>query len=240
MNINAEPEGAFPYKKPTLEIKEKYKHLFQENIKISDSYLKLIFDKILSSLLLLFALPILMLLKILYYLEGILISENKGNLFFYYYAVSKGRKFKKYKIRIIKEKFIDKDLAKKGEWMAYSNEWKADARTFMGTFVKKYYLDEIPQIWNIFIGDMSFVGPRPLSVMHYTRDLSQGNVTRKIIKGGLLGLGHIMKGTKSFGDPTYEYIYANHCYRNEAISLLLLDIKILFKGLWLVLKGGGH
>ena len=37
-------------------------------------------------------------------------------------------------------------------------------------------------------GDMSIVGPRPLSVLHYERDLAQGNVTRFLIKGGLLGL----------------------------------------------------
>ena len=43
---------------------------------------------------------------------------------------------------------------------------------------------------------MSIVGPRPLSVLHYERDKAQGNVTRSLLKGGLLGLGHINKGTK--------------------------------------------
>ena len=54
---------------------------------------------------------------------------------------------------------------------------------------------------------MSFVGPRPLSIIHYERDLAQGNVSRKLIKGGLLGFGHIHKGTSEMGNPQFEYEY---------------------------------
>ena len=54
---------------------------------------------------------------------------------------------------------------------------------------------------------MSIVGPRPLSVLHYERDKAQGNVTRSLLKGGLLGLGHINKGTAEMGNSMYEYEY---------------------------------
>ncbi len=47
------------------------------------------------------------------------------------------------------------------------------------------------------MGDMFIVGPRP-SPSFIIRDLDQGNVSRKLLKGGLLGLGHIMKGRPDF------------------------------------------
>ena len=59
-----------------------------------------------------------------------------------------------------------------------------------------------------------------MSVLHTERDAEQGNVTRKLIKGGLLGLGHINKGT-SEGNPIYEYEYIDK-YMNAS------DFELLF------------
>lgn len=112
-------------------------------------------------------------------------------MFFYYNAVSGGRIIPKYKIRLIKMKYIEPQGAKRHDWIAFSAEWTPDSRTYVGQFVKKFYLDELPQFWSVLKGDMSVVGPRPLSELHYERDKAQGNVTRFLLRGGLLGLGHI-------------------------------------------------
>ena len=90
------------------------------------------------------------------------------------------------------------------------------------------------------MGDMSIVGPRPLSELHYNRDLLQGNVTRKLLKGGLLGLGHINKGTDEMGKAEYEYEYINNYINESSLSLLKLDLWIIYKGILLIIKGGGH
>ena len=114
-----EPKEAFPYRPPSDEIRAKYSHLFSIDEPISERWLKLLFDKAASLILLSLAAPILLLLKIFYMIEGLLIPENKGPMFFYYYAVSKGRIFRKYKIRLIKMDFIDQELAKEGKWEEY-------------------------------------------------------------------------------------------------------------------------
>lgn len=233
-------DSAFPYQSPNFHIYQKYSYIFFKQFYIHEKFLKLIFDKVASLIFLAITLPIIILLKLAFIIEGVFIPENKGPMFFSYNAVSKGKVFQKYKIRLIKVKSIDSDGAKRGDWIAHSAEWDESSRTYVGSFVKKFYLDEIPQFWNVLRGDMSIVGPRPLAIIHYERDLAQGNVSRKHLKGGLLGLGHIMKGTSDFGNPIYEYEYIDQYMKRSEFGLLWLDLTIILRGIVLIIKGGGH
>lgn len=234
-----EPKEAFPYTKPNKKVLERYSHIFELDNPVPPRLVKNAFDKVFSLIFLILSIPIFTLLKLSYIFEGFLIKENSGPLFFYYWGVSQGKKIKKYKLRIIKEKYIEGGTTNNHDWMSYSKEWDKSARTYTGKLIKKYYLDELPQFYSILKGDMSIVGPRPLSVIHYERDLSQGNVARKFLKGGLLGLGHIRKGTEEFGSPIYEYEYLDMYIKLSALRLLIMDLKIIFKGILLVLKGQG-
>lgn len=235
-----EPKEAFPYKPPTEEIKKKYHELFSVSDPKGVPLPKLVFDKLVAFFILLCCLPVILFLLLFNFFEGLFIPENSGALFFYYNAVSAGKVFRKYKIRLIKEGYIDKELQAKGDWHAFKNEWIPESRTYMGRFVKKFYLDEIPQFYNVLVGDMSIVGPRPLAIHHYERDLAQGNVPRSLIRGGLLGYGHVRKGTPEFGQPVYEYEYAKRYLQYSSGRLLLLDLYIIWKGILVILKGGGH
>lgn len=241
MNLSlVEPKEAFPYKPPTTEVRARYAHIFALQEPLPPRFFKVLFDKVVALILLIVAAPLLLLLKIAYLIEGVLIPENKGPMIFFYWAVSRGRRIPKYKIRLIKMRYIEPIGASKHEWIAFSAEWTPDSRTHLGQFVKKFYLDELPQFWSVLVGDMSIVGPRPLSELHYERDLAQGNITRKLLPGGLLGLGHILKGTPEMGNPEPEYAYIDQYLKRSSLSLLWLDLQIIWKGIRLMIKGGGH
>ncbi|MBU3548030.1 sugar transferase [Polynucleobacter sp. P1-05-14] len=235
-----EPQEAFPYKPPSELIRQKYRHIFLITTPLQPRLFKTLFDKVVATFLLLLSLPILLLLKLAFLIEGWLVPENKGPMFFFYNAVSAGKIIPKYKIRLIKLKYIEPEGAKRGDWVAYSAEWTPDSRTYVGKFVKKFYLDELPQFYSILKGDMSIVGPRPLAILHYERDLAQGNVTRKLLKGGILGLGHINKGTSEMGNPQFEYEYVDQYLKKSSWGLLMLDLWIIWKGALVIIKGGGH
>ena len=177
MSPKSEPEQAFPYRPPSKELRTEYQDIFELRSALKPRLVKLVFDKLVALFGLSVAVPVLFALKIAYLLEGFLIAENRGPLLFFYWGVSAGKRIKKWKIRLIKQKYIDPVGAQNHDWLAYSAEWNEDSRTYVGAFAKKFYLDELPQFWSVLIGDMSVVGPRPLSELHYERDKAQGNVT---------------------------------------------------------------
>ena len=240
MTAIVEPKEAFPYKPPTEEIKQKYQHIFDLKEPLPARFFKTAFDKLVGLVMLIISAPVLLLLKLAYVTEGWLIPENAGPMFFYYWGVSAGKQIPKYKIRLIKQKYIEPEGAKRHDWIAFSAEWTPDSRTHVAEFVKKFYLDELPQFWSVLKGDMSIVGPRPISVLHYERDKAQGNVTRSLLRGGLLGLGHINKGTSEMGNPIYEYNYVDEYLKRSSFGLLMLDLWIIWKGFLVIVKGGGH
>ena len=191
MSENLEPKEAFPYSPPTEEVRLKYQHIFDIDKPLSSRFFKLLFDKVVAFFLLVLAAPILLLLKICYVIEGILVPENAGPMLFYYNAVSAGKIIPKYKIRLIKTKFIDLEGAKRHDWIAYSAEWNSDSRTIMGQIVKRFYLDELPQFWSVLKGDMSIVGPRPMVPKTYAKYTKEAQTTLNTIRPGLTGIGSI-------------------------------------------------
>ena len=83
MQTNFEPKEAFPYKPPTEKIRQKYAHVFLLNDPLPSRLSKTFFDKVVALILLLLSIPILLILKLVFLIEGWLIPENKGPMFFF-------------------------------------------------------------------------------------------------------------------------------------------------------------
>jgi lipopolysaccharide/colanic/teichoic acid biosynthesis glycosyltransferase len=105
--------------------------------------------------------------------------------------------------------------------------------TRVGGFLRKTSLDELPQIWNILRGDMSFVGPRPTSFAPETYDL--WHARRLEVRPGLTGLWQITgRNTTDFDERSRlddQYI------RTRSLGL---DLKILLRTIPEILRQRGH
>ncbi len=110
----------------------------------------------------------------------------------------------------------------------------ADPRiTRVGQFLRRYSLDELPQLWNVLRGEMSLVGPRPHpldDVEHYRLE----HLRRLDVTPGITGLWQVT----ARGDPSFQ--------RNMALDMeyierwsLSLDLWILWKTASVVVHGTG-
>jgi lipopolysaccharide/colanic/teichoic acid biosynthesis glycosyltransferase len=117
---------------------------------------------------------------------------------------------------------------------------KGDERiTPTGNFLRKTRIDELPQLWNVFRGDMNIIGPRPErpEFFHLLCASIPDYSERLLVKPGLTGWAQINNGYADSVDSTrlkqsYDMYYIhNQSYR--------LDFKILLKTIAVVLTGKG-
>jgi putative colanic acid biosysnthesis UDP-glucose lipid carrier transferase len=117
---------------------------------------------------------------------------------------------------------------------------KNDSRiTQVGAFLRKTSLDELPQFFNVFLGNMSVVGPRPHMVKH-TEQYSQiidKYMVRHFIKPGITGLSQVMgyRGDTSDNRKMKARVKVDIFYLEN--WSFLLDMKIIFLTVYNIFKG---
>jgi putative colanic acid biosynthesis UDP-glucose lipid carrier transferase len=111
--------------------------------------------------------------------------------------------------------------------------------TRIGAFMRKTSLDELPQFFNVLIGNMSIVGPRPHMISH-TEEYSQlidKYKSRHLLKPGITGWAQIrgLRGEVKTTEAMLKRVDADVWYLKN--WSFLLDLKIIILTFWITLKG---
>ena len=175
---------------------------------------KRVFDLLVSSLALLLLSPVMLVLSVLVKLT------SKGPVFFAQERMGiDGQLFHMYKFRTMRP-----DAEAEGARFATEGDPR---RTPIGSFLRKTSLDEVPQFWNVLVGDMSLVGPRPerpVFIEEFKKQIPRYHL-RHMVKSGITGWAQIngLRGNTSIKDRIdYDLYYIENWS-------LLFDLKILLR-----------
>ena len=185
---------------------------------------KRIFDIIFSLIGIMFLTPLFVIISLLIKLD------SNGPIFFIQRRIGKnGKIFHLIKFRSMRVNKSDKNTI----------SIKGDNRiTNIGSFLRKYKLDEFPELWNVLVGEMSFVGPRP-DVPGYADKLQGSDREILNLRPGITGMASLKyineeeilskkKNPKKYND---EVIFPDKVRINREYYLnqsIWLDIKIIF------------
>jgi Undecaprenyl-phosphate galactose phosphotransferase WbaP len=195
--------------------------------------------RILDLSLILLAAPYILLFFL--FIMVLIVLDSKGPVFYRQARIGRfGRKFYVYKFRTmvqdadkILKTYLENSPELKKEWLA-THKLKNDPRvTRVGAVLRKLSLDELPQLWNIIVGEMSLVGPRP--IVDDEVEKYGGCFDLYIqVRPGLTGLWQV----SGRNDTTYEQRVELDEYYILNRSLRL-DMEILFKTVAVVLARKG-
>jgi lipopolysaccharide/colanic/teichoic acid biosynthesis glycosyltransferase len=191
---------------------------------VSRPLAKRLLDIVVAAPLLLLAFPVFLLVFVAY----------AGRPFYREPRVSHGRTFGLLKFRTLRRDV----LAGAG---GHARLLEADPAnlTWLGRRVlKPWYLDEVPQLWNILRGDMSLVGPRPWPPHLVEEQRAQGIGYRDEVPAGLTGLAQLSKGSQQ-RYAELDVAYIDRCRTLSSWALVRYDLEILARTVGVIARGEG-
>ncbi len=192
---------------------------------------KHIFDLIVSATLLVVLSPLLALIAIV-----IRISSGSPVLYEWNVIGIDGRPFRGFKFRtmVANADQMKQELLDRNEMHGPVFKIKDDPRvTPVGRVLRKFSLDELPQLWSVLKGDMSLVGPRPPLASEYV-NFTDAQKRKLAVKPGMTSLWQVSGKPADFD----EWVRLDLEYINR--WSLWLDLQILFKTAIIVVTGKNH
>jgi Undecaprenyl-phosphate galactose phosphotransferase WbaP len=199
--------------------------------------IKRLIDITVASVALMLALPFMV-------LAGALVKffSRGPALYFQYREGLGGDLFKVWKIRsmhVDAEQRLERHLAENPEARA---EWDANCKLrndpriipIIGPFIRRFSIDELPQIFQVLTGVMSLVGPRPFPQYHLVKFSSEFRQLRRRVRPGLTGLWQV--SSRSDGGLEVQREHDGHYIRNWSIWI---DLYILARTSLVVISGRG-
>ena len=183
-------------------------------------FIKRTTDFVLSLISLIALSPILIVVSIMIKLD------SKGPILFTQYRPGKNQKiFKVYKYRTM---VMDAVKQQKIGVEVIGNDNRITA---LGKFLRRYKIDELPQLVNILKGDMSLVGPRP-TLVEYLSEYEAWELKRFDVRPGLTGLAQINGNIylKRQEKSSYDIKYINEMSFKEDLRIILKTVSIVVFG----------
>ena len=195
---------------------------------------KRLLDLLVSGALLVVFLPVLLVVLVAFALDVLLSPRDRGSLFYREARISRGRTFGLLKFRTLRSDVLERSAG-------HARLLEADAAnlTWIGRrLLKPWYVDELPQLWNVVRGDISLVGPRPWPPELVERQRAEGLTYRDELTAGLTGTAQITKGSgQRYAD--LDLAYAERFRSLGSWALVRYDLQILVRTIRVIARGEG-
>jgi len=200
---------------------------------------KKVTDKGISSLLLVAFSPVFLLAYVAIGIDSALVPQDRGPWLYRERRISRGREFDLLKFRTLRTAALDQQRHSEAHARLLEND--DENLTWAGRrILKPWYLDELPQLFNILRGDMSLVGPRPWPPSMVRNQVAAGLDYRQYTMPGWTGPVQVQKGIVEparYGDIDLAYVDA--CRSWSGVRLASYDLRVLWRTVKVLLRGEG-
>ena len=187
---------------------------------------KYCFKRLFDFVVALMATPFILVLVVI--IGPIIYLDDPGPIF--YNAIRRGQHGKNFKMFKFRSMYVNSPDIKNKDGSTFNSE--NDPRvTKIGRVLRKTSIDELPQILNVLIGDMSFIGPRPTLARVPYEELDDIRKKRLMVKPGITGYSQAYYRNSITQAEKFKW----DCYYVDNLSFVM-DVKIFFKTINTVLR----